>query len=163
LNTPSRFGEKMYEVSLSPLELTVTYIHTDANEDKQKVHKWLDEIVAKGEYGLIPAIIAVHDPDNSSLYVYNGNKRTAHAAAHCYNLNARIIECQEDLNALAGEKEFCWFGISDFGELLEFMRIYSAYPGENQPMPDDLLSKVIMAQARSNLKREYALFGPDDD
>ena len=102
----------MEEKTISSLELKVTYIHDKSNENLKKTWKWLDEILQKGEMDKILSpvattiinsrvdvfgrryyakekeslVTAVRDPDTHDLFVYDGNKRVAHAIQNKYNI-----------------------------------------------------------------------------
>jgi len=128
--------------------LKVTYAHckipcsycSHANNTK----KWLDSIVASGDFSKIPSIVAVKDPASNHLLVYDGNVRTAHAKERKYSLKTQVISDENDFKKYLEKNNPLWFGIRNFDELLEFMRIYSQYPDPHglSPMPEELRRKI---------------------
>jgi len=67
--------------------------------------------------------------------VYDGNTRVQFARKIGSSLMAIIITCQADLDEYLSRIPPSWFGIRDFNELLEYMRIYAQYPDPKGEMP----------------------------
>ena len=116
-----------------PAEIKVTVIHCldpkcgRCSEARQTWH-WLDEQLVENNTENLPAIIAVRDPQNKQLMVYDGNTRVAHARQNGYKLSALVIASPADLTEFLSTHTACWFGIEDWLELLDFMRIYAGAP-----------------------------------
>jgi hypothetical protein len=162
----------MQEQIILPQEVRVTYVHAAQNKDFQSTTQHLDELVQQGMFEAIPPIVAVRDPVDGALFVYNGNKRVRHALAKGYTLRAAVLTGQEDLTRIAQassvrgsvqEISLCWFGITDFDELLGFMRLYAAHPQENGPFPEDGKRRVQDKFNEWQREQERELFGPEDD
>ncbi|MFH1915965.1 MAG: hypothetical protein ABIJ21_01760 [Nanoarchaeota archaeon] len=152
----------MKETLVHAKDMKLTYIHALENAQRKRTWEWLDK--KKGVD--IPPIVAVMDPSSGQLYVYNGNIRVSHALQNDYPLDAKIIYDQDDLNDLFVSNEYAWFGISDFSELVDFMKIYARYPEETCKMPDDLERRVSgkYVQWQEHNRQEMArAFGWYDD
>ena len=154
----------MIEKTIRPSTLTITFCHPSDSEKKQKTWQWLDEIIKKGEQDKIPQVVVVCDPDTKNLLVYNGNIRTLHAISNCYDLKVTILFNQDDLDNHLKNNAPAWFGIRNFDELVEFMRIYAAYPTpDTTNMPEDLKKKVSQKDQEWQMGQAKKFFGWYDD
>ncbi|MFH1071850.1 MAG: hypothetical protein V1743_00295 [Nanoarchaeota archaeon] len=153
---------------LSPLELSITYICDCGNEKRTRTSNWLDDLIQKGETGKIPPLVAIRDSETQKLMIYDGNTRALHALQHGYDIPVQIIKDKEDLSTYFSTMPVLWFGIRDFQELLEYMRIYGRYPYCKAQMPKELKEKISEKYKKYRLHLEYQqkreIFGsPDDD
>ncbi|NIO22141.1 MAG: hypothetical protein GTN76_15790 [Candidatus Aenigmarchaeota archaeon] len=150
----------MKEKTFPPSEFKVTYIHSDQNKEFQKTWAWLDEVY-KGGKG-IPAIASISDPDANGFMVYDGNKRVRHASEREYDLRTLIMFNQADLDTYLASNTKKWFGITDFKELLEFMRIHLQYPHEDQELPPEIKAKIQSKEWEWKNKQRKVLWMEDD-
>jgi len=139
----------MKEQTILSQQLTVTFIHCDDRschncQKKQKTFHWLEQILNSGKWEEVPPVIIVKDAESEQLLVYDGNVRTNFATLKKLNLRAVIITDQNELNDYFKDHSVLWFGIKDFRELLEYMRIYANYPRDDRfkEMPAELIKKI---------------------
>lgn len=158
---------------IAPDQLTVTFIHGDepacrSYGEKVKTMAFLDKVLA--EHGpekikdIIPPVTAILDPEGNRLLIYDGNKRTRHAKEKGYSLRVIILTSPEDLENYFRDHDVLWFKITDFDELLKFMRMYAQYPRENDPnIPEEWRRKIEEKHLEDQGQQEIDLFWPDDD
>lgn len=156
------------EKVISPSELTITFIHCSNPKCEECTHAqrtmaWLDEIISTGEQEKVPPLTVVLDSETEKLLVYDGNVRLAHALQKNYNLRVLIISNQAELNSFLETRNPSWFGIGGFQQLIEYMRVYAAYPEACATMPPELKEKLNRKYQEWQQARELAVFGPDDD
>jgi len=153
----------MKEKILPPSELKATYIHNRENEKRKKTWEWLDQMLSEEKHHDVPTITAVSDPDTGELLVYNGNIRVAHATQNNYNLKTGIISDQDDLDEYLKDNPKLWFGITDFRELIKYIRIYAKYPEENEEVPEEMSLKIRSKHQEWEYKQRKEFFGWYDD
>lgn len=160
---------------VDPSKVTITYFHCSDPfcsecSHKQKTKSWLDEIIKKGEK--IPPVVVIRDPKDGRLLVYDGNVRVIHAIENSYKIEVLIIFDQKDLDDYLKERIFTplWFGIRNFEELLEYMRIYAAIAVSGNtckaPFPEEFHKKIMekYSEYQRELERERErLFGWSND
>ena len=148
----------MEEKIMSPLEVKVTFIHDPTSKELKKTMDWLDERVASGNLHNIPAIIAVYDRQTRDHFVYDGNKRTAHARDNNYHITARVMKTQQDLTNFIKNETACWFSIDNFNKLLTYMRAYSKTPRYDEITPE--IKSMVTSQRKNN---QQQLFFDDEE
>jgi hypothetical protein len=146
---------------ISPLELKLTYKHNSNDWRRKSVWEWLDKLASEQRGEQIPHITAVRDPNNTNLLVYDGNIRTAHATYKNYDLQVDIISNQGDLCEYAKGNALRWFGMSDFSEMLGYLRIYVTYLGKTPP--EEILRKVMNKHWDWENKLHDEFWGKNDD
>jgi hypothetical protein len=161
----------MEERTVSPNELTVTFIHgTDSKcpgrEKSKKTRSWLEDTAGAGNWNKVPAVVVVSDPETTKLLVYDGNVRTNFASENDLQLQIKIITNQQELDDYLKENFICWFRITDFNELLETMKAYAANPREGTYLAPQFRRIVVekMRGERQTHQQEMAqAFGWTDD
>jgi hypothetical protein len=145
-----------------PDEVKVTFIHKDDDSNYRSTRKWLDEMFTKGEGSKVSPIVVVADPEMSALYVYDGNKRTRRAKECQYPVQGLLIKDKADFDKFLEGGSGCWFGIKDFGELLNLMRMYAKNPNEGDMPPEmaAIVRPLMQARAEASYRE---LFPYDDD
>ena len=149
----------------------VTFIHCTYPKcshcaHEQKTLAWLLENFNQYNAGEILPIVVVQDPKTRELMVYDGNIRTDFAKQKGIQLKAVVLTSQADLEQYLSNNSLSWFGIRDFAELLEYMRIYVQYPNAEEKMPPDLEAKIRAKDLkdRADLQRQRnEMYGWYDD
>lgn len=151
-------------------DLTVAFVHCSNPfckncRKKEQTTSWLDGQfdASDGYQESVPPVTAVLDPLDERLLVYDGNVRTNHATRHNRALRILIVSTQQEFNEYLRNHPTLWFGITNFDELLSFMRIYAAYPIDEQPLPEPLKSKVEWKLCEMIEHQQREFFGSDDD
>lgn len=147
-------------------DLTPTYRYKveEMSETHKKTWGWLEDLVREGRTGEIPPVVAVRDPDDGKLLVYNGNTRTQHAELHGYSLRTIILKDQEDLEAhWGGNRPDIWYNLNEFSELVSLMCIYVKSEGLVQNISEQEKERVKNAHWNVLLQEQRELFPYDDD
>lgn len=158
----------MEERVVSAKELLPTFVHcTNKNcpngRKNLKTRRWLNQMLSDEKYSEVPPVTAVLDPETKKMLVYDGNIRQSHASENDCQLRAKILTNQADLDQYRESNETCWFGITDWNELLKFMKMYAAYPGDEDEKPEAFREMIAIKRAELQADHDHQLFGPDDD
>jgi hypothetical protein len=153
---------------IDPFVVRITYAHcNDPNckycSKKQKTMKYLSENFDQETSKLIPPIVVVQDPQTKEFLVYDGNIRVQFARGNGFPLMAIIITSQADLDEYLSKSPPSWFGIRNFNELLEYMRIYAQYPDPTAERPSELEVKVRKKYYEYMNSRRDQIYGWYDD
>lgn len=162
----------LVEKIVDPKDLIITYIHCleDCNYCKRKktTWSWLETIAIVKKQNEIPPLIIVRDPESGRFLIFDGNMRARHAIRNNYSLKVMIISGPKSFREYYDHEEKkgnrLWFGITNFLELLEIMRIYAQYPNHiSINMPSNMQAIIKRKYWQWQQQQKYKLFGPDDD
>ncbi len=150
------------EVVLEPSQVKPTYVFSECTaaserERRDRRVKELDQLGASSPDKTL-SIAVLKDPQTGDILVYRGNIEHEYASQRSCRLGVRIITNQAELDRYNAETgQISTLGVTDFGELLDDLRLAAKYPAVERDMPKDEFERLRKKQQAWQRKKEDKL------